>query len=77
MTSNRQENGLPDFWLTSYNLIQSCPKFHTWAVVLQWIYDQKQLITVGKMNLSDISTVPYIRDHEKNDLHAHLMDIND
>jgi hypothetical protein len=44
---------------------------------LQRIYDQKQLITVGKNNLSDISTVPYIRDHEKNGLQAYLKDIND
>jgi hypothetical protein len=62
--------------------LQSYPKlsqtiFHTWTITLQRIYDQKQLITIGITNISDISTVPYIRDHEKNVLQTHLKDIFD
>ncbi|KAK2356740.1 hypothetical protein QL285_094068 [Trifolium repens] len=51
----------PRFWLQATFLSKSY--FHTWAIVLQRIYHQKQLITVGKKNISDTLTDPYIRDH--------------
>ncbi|KAK2351739.1 hypothetical protein P8452_65444 [Trifolium repens] len=60
----------PRFYLQATFLSKSY--FHTWAIVLQRLYDQKQLITVGIKNFSDISTAPHIRDHKKNGLQAHL-----
>jgi hypothetical protein len=77
MVSNRQENGLqqtgewsPRFCLQATILSKSY--FHTWAIVLQQIYHQKQLITVGKKNILDIPSNPYSRDHRKNGLQAYL-----
>ena len=77
LVSNRQQNGLqqtgewsPRFWLQATFL--STSYFHTWAIVLQQIYHQKQLITVGKKDSSDIPTASHIRDHKKNGLQAHL-----
>ncbi|KAK2374732.1 hypothetical protein QL285_075673 [Trifolium repens] len=60
----------PRFWLQATFLSKSY--FHTWAIILQQVYHQKQLITVVKKNISDIPTAPYIRDHKKNGLQAHL-----
>jgi hypothetical protein len=52
MVSNKQENGLPDFCTQATNLSKVVPSyFYIWAIVLQRIYDQKQLITVGTKNI--------------------------
>ncbi|KAK2420907.1 hypothetical protein QL285_031592 [Trifolium repens] len=77
MVSNRQENGLqqtgecsPRFWLQATFLSKSY--FHTWAIILQRLYDQKHLIIVGIKNISDIPTAPHWRDHKNNGLQAHF-----
>ncbi|KAK2361795.1 hypothetical protein QL285_086912 [Trifolium repens] len=77
MVSSRQENGLqqtgewsPRFWLQATFL--STSYFHTWAIILQRLYHQEQLITVGKKNIYDILTDSYIRDHRKNGLQDNL-----
>ncbi|KAK2428180.1 hypothetical protein QL285_026716 [Trifolium repens] len=64
----------PIFWLQATFLSKSY--FYTWAIILQRLYHQKQLITVGKKNILDIPTDPYSRDHRKNGFQAQLKRID-